>query len=175
MGTLMDCSVTQHGTEWAPPWISDKEPANKKPKCLWNKHYMKNKKKKKRKRKKFKPVAEQKLLPNVTKTIEVNKLGSSSADSICAMLLECTSDNCGKKFTTESALQYHMSFTHERINNSKQKEVNATIKGKSSKEAAKYELSIGLGRGNLYVQDSDHLNGDTINNKDGVTNNNMSD
>eukprot|EP00091_Calanus_sinicus_P025276 TRINITY_DN9548_c0_g1_i1.p1 TRINITY_DN9548_c0_g1~~TRINITY_DN9548_c0_g1_i1.p1 ORF type:complete len:164 (-),score=21.52 TRINITY_DN9548_c0_g1_i1:321-812(-) len=37
MGTLMDCSTTEHGSEWASPWVGDNEAPDQKPKVSRNK------------------------------------------------------------------------------------------------------------------------------------------
>ena len=34
---------------------------------------------------------------------------------VSIQLLDCKSSNCGKKFASESALKYHVSFAHEKL------------------------------------------------------------
>ena len=79
MGTLLECSTSEHASEWASPWYliilfiikfykiytvrtADTEPPNMKPKCYYNKHYMKKKLKMKKKKKKHMPKADVKIL-----------------------------------------------------------------------------------------------------------------
>lgn len=115
MGTLMDCSTTEHGSEWASPWVNDTEAPDQKPKVSKNK-----KKKSKKKRKKKKNVEEHNVNPDVSLEnieLEDNDEGEDSViePALPVQLVECKSDNCGKKFASESALKYHVSFAHERI------------------------------------------------------------
>eukprot|EP00090_Calanus_glacialis_P046594 TRINITY_DN9228_c0_g1_i6.p1 TRINITY_DN9228_c0_g1~~TRINITY_DN9228_c0_g1_i6.p1 ORF type:complete len:108 (-),score=35.67 TRINITY_DN9228_c0_g1_i6:47-370(-) len=65
MGTLLDCSTSEHASEWASSWTAETEPPNLKPKCYYNKHYMKKKmkmKKKKKKKKKNKKKKKKKII-----------------------------------------------------------------------------------------------------------------
>ena len=70
----------------------------------------------KKKKKKHLPKPDVKILvepieivnkEEVTETKVVNKLPNK--------LLKCKSENCKKKFTSESALQYHVLFAHSNI------------------------------------------------------------
>ena len=43
---------------------------------------------------------------------EKTKMKTNIVDSLALKAVPCKSDNCNKKFTSESALQYHVSFAH---------------------------------------------------------------
>jgi len=109
MGTLIDCSVTDHGSEWAAPWSADTEAPDQKTRVIRKK---KNKKKKKRK----KPLhngTDQSLANISNESIEDKTESTEEGKPIS--LISCSSDHCEKKFTSESALKYHVTFAHEKI------------------------------------------------------------
>jgi len=107
MGTLIDCSVTDHGSEWAAPWSADTEAPDQRTRYLRKK---KNKKKKKRKK-----VADDTSAANISnESIEEDKT-EPIEEGKPITLISCTSGNCEKKFTSESALKYHVTFAHEKI------------------------------------------------------------
>ena len=73
----------------------------------------KNKKKKKRK----KPVhngTDQSLANLSNESIEEDKTESKEEEKSDS-LISCSSDQCEKKFTSESALKYHVTFAHQKI------------------------------------------------------------
>jgi len=124
LGTLLDCStVSPHAGQWAPPWIADEEAPNLKPKCYYNKHYMRRKMKKK-KRKKNVLNAEKNNSPVIMKNFsqddtvnikETTVMKTRIVDPPSVKYVKCKSENCKKKFTSRSALQYHVSSAHGNI------------------------------------------------------------
>ena len=92
---------------------ADTEAPDLKPKSSHNK---KKKNKKRRKKKKnshnFNPELD---VINIAVDDTSDQTNSTTESILPIELVECISDNCGKKFTSESALQYHKSFVHEKI------------------------------------------------------------
>ena len=88
-----------------------------KPKCYYNKHYMKKKMKmKKKKIRKHMAESDTKI---VMEPIEIDNKQESAepkfVNTLLTKLIKCKRGNCKKKFTSESALQYHLSFVHSNI------------------------------------------------------------
>jgi len=107
MGTLMDCSTTEHGSEWTAPWVGDSEAPDQKPKVSRNKKKKKN-------------TEESTNDPDISLEnieLEDNKDEEDPVmmTEVPVQLIDCNSTNCGKKFASESALKYHVSFAHEKL------------------------------------------------------------
>ena len=99
--------------------IAEEEAPNLKPKCHYNKHYMRRKMKKKKRRKvaQFTEKSNSAVLRNPFRDIEVpikegTKIKTSIVDTLALKVVKCQKENCKKKFSSESALQYHLSFAH---------------------------------------------------------------
>ena len=78
--------------------------------------YLKKKKNKKKKKKK-KPVESTADVANVSSESLEEVKTDSPEPGVGNSLISCGSENCQKKFTSESALKYHVTFAHERIQN----------------------------------------------------------
>ena len=78
--------------------------------------YLKKKKNKKKKKKK-KPVESTADVANVSSESLEEVKTDSPEPGVGNNLISCGSENCQKKFTSESALKYHVTFAHERIQN----------------------------------------------------------
>ena len=78
--------------------------------------YLKKKKNKKKKKKK-KPVEGPADVANVSSESLEEVKAESPEPAVGNNLISCGSENCQKKFTSESALKYHVTFAHERIQN----------------------------------------------------------
>ena len=76
--------------------------------------YLKKKKNKKKKKKK-KPVESTADVANVSSESLEEVKTESPEPGVGISLISCGSDRCQKKFTSESALKYHVTFAHERI------------------------------------------------------------
>ena len=75
------------------------------------------KKKKRRKVAQFTEKSNSTILKNPFRDIEVpikeeTKIKTSIVDTLALKVVKCQMENCKKKFSSESALQYHLSFAH---------------------------------------------------------------
>ena len=75
------------------------------------------KKKKRRKVAQFTEKSNSTILKNPFRDIEVpikeeTKIKTSIVDTLALKVVKCQKENCKKKFSSESALQYHLSFAH---------------------------------------------------------------
>ena len=87
-----------------------------KPKCYYNKHYMKKKLKMKKKKKKHMPKADVKILVEPSEIDNKKEVAEPKTVNILpTKLVKCRSENCEKKCTSESALQYHVSFLNAKL------------------------------------------------------------
>merc|ERR1711892_1593316 len=111
-GTLLDCSTSDHASKWASPWTLEAEAPNLKPKCYYNKHYMRKKMKKKKKKRNLHSTEKKPISEVKDPVVKKEELKSPIVSDFPRKLVKCKREKCRKKFTSESALQYHISFKH---------------------------------------------------------------
>jgi len=120
VGTLLDCSTTDHGSQWTSPWHSDTLAPDQRPRKPRLAKKTKRRKKKGAKDKKEAVKDEDDENIDVDDDDEADEEEESRVKNLGAPLeremVQCREvEGCGKKFHSESALQYHVSFAHTRI------------------------------------------------------------